>query len=115
MTSVPRALPGFMLPRFSLILDLIVPAFALSIIGLVQGAGISQGYPNPDGKFPDPSGDFLGQGAANLATSFFQGMPVGGSLVRHGAGRQGRGEVALGQLPLRGADRGHRAAASPTW
>ena len=80
VTNVPRALPGFMLPKFSLIIDLIVPAFALSIIGLVQGAGISQGYPNPDGKFPDPSGDFLGQGAANLATSFFQGMPAGGSL-----------------------------------
>ena len=80
VTSVPRALPGFSLPKFALILDLIVPAFAISVIGLVQGAGISQGYPNPDGKFPDPSGDFLGQGAANLATSFFQGMPVGGSL-----------------------------------
>ena len=80
VTSVPRALPGFSLPNFALILDLIVPAFAISVIGLVQGAGISQGYPNPDGKFPDPSGDFRGQGAANLATSFFQGMPVGGSL-----------------------------------
>jgi len=80
VTSVPRALPGFLLPKFALILDLIVPAFAMSVIGLVQGAGISQGYPNPDGKFPDPSGDFRGQGAANLATSFFQGMPVGGSL-----------------------------------
>jgi SulP family sulfate permease len=80
VTSVPRALPGFSLPIFALIPDLIVPAFAMSVIGLVQGAGISQGYPNPDGKFPDPSGDFRGQGAANLATSFFQGMPVGGSL-----------------------------------
>jgi len=80
VTSVPRALPGFSLPIFALIPDLIVPAFAISVIGLVQGAGISQGYPNPDGKFPDPSGDFRGQGAANLATSFFQGMPVGGSL-----------------------------------
>ena len=80
VTNVPRELPKFLLPRFSLILDLIVPAFALSIIGLVQGAGISQGYPNPDGKFPNPSGDFFGQGVANLATSFFQGMPAGGSL-----------------------------------
>jgi SulP family sulfate permease len=80
VTTVPRALPGFALPKFALFLDLIVPAFALSIIGLVQGAGISQGYPNPDGKFSDPSGDFVGQGAANLATSFFQGMPSGGSL-----------------------------------
>lgn len=80
VTDVPNALPKFVLPDFSLLLQLVVPAFALSIIGLVQGAGISQGYPNPDGKFPDPSGDFLGQGTANLAASFFQGMPAGGSL-----------------------------------
>jgi sulfate permease, SulP family len=80
LTAVPNALPSFSLPNFSLIGQLILPALALSIIGLVQGAGISQGYPNPDGNFPDPSGDFLGQGAANLATSFFRGMPCGGSL-----------------------------------
>jgi SulP family sulfate permease len=80
VTEVPNSLPSFSLPDFSLIIKLIVPAFALSVIGLVQGAGISQGYPNPDGKFPDPSGDFVGQGAANLAASCFRGMPCGGSL-----------------------------------
>jgi sulfate permease, SulP family len=80
VTQVPSALPSFSLPDFSLALKLIVPAFALSVIGLVQGAGISQGYPNPDGKFADPSGDFFGQGVANLAASFFKGMPNGGSL-----------------------------------
>lgn len=80
VTDVTNALPPFTLPQFSIILQLIVPAFAISVIGLVQGAGISQGYPNPDGKFPDPSGDFVGQGAANLAASFFRGMPCGGSL-----------------------------------
>jgi SulP family sulfate permease len=80
VTEVPSALPRFYLPDFSLLLALIIPAFALSIIGLVQGAGISQGYPNPDGKFPDPSGDFFGQGVANLAASLFHGMPSGGSL-----------------------------------
>ena len=80
VTDVPNALPAFHIPQLNLIIPLIIPAFALSIIGLVQGAGISQGYPNPGGKFPDPSGDFFGQGMANLATSFFQGMPSGGSL-----------------------------------
>jgi SulP family sulfate permease len=80
VTDVPNALPTFQFPQMNLIVPLIIPAFALSIIGLVQGAGISQGYPNPDGKFPDPSGDFFGQGMANLATSFFKGMPAGGSL-----------------------------------
>jgi len=80
VTKVPGALPHFQIPNLSMVLALIIPAFALSIIGLVQGAGISQGYPNPDGKFPDPSGDFFGQGVANLAASFFHGMPAGGSL-----------------------------------
>jgi sulfate permease, SulP family len=80
VTDVPNALPAFSLPNFSMLFQLILPAFALSVIGLVQGAGISQGYPNPDGKFPDPSGDFVGQGAANLAAGFFRGMPSGGSL-----------------------------------
>lgn len=80
VTDVPNALPSFSMPDFSMFFQLIVPAFALSVIGLVQGAGISQGYPNPDGKFPNPSGDFVGQGAANLAAGFFRGMPCGGSL-----------------------------------
>jgi SulP family sulfate permease len=46
----------------------------------VQAAGVSQSIPNPDGEYPDPSGDFRGQGAANLAVGIFGGIPVGGSL-----------------------------------
>ena len=48
--------------------------------GLVQGAGISANFPNPDGSYPDASRDFLGQGVANVASGVFQGMPVGGSV-----------------------------------
>ena len=50
------------------------------MIGLIQGAGVSQGYPNPDGKYPNVSRDFFGQGVANLATSFVGGVPAGGSI-----------------------------------
>ena len=35
---------------------------------------------NPDGSYPDPSRDFVGQGVANVASGLFQGMPVGGSV-----------------------------------
>jgi len=80
VTDVPNALPNFLVPNFSLFLTLLIPALSISIIGLVQGAGISQSMPNPDGNFPDPSKDFFGQGMANLTTSFFQGMPAGASL-----------------------------------
>ena len=57
-----------------------LPALSIAIIGLVQGAGVSQGTPNPDGRYPDVSRDFLGQGAANMATSLVGGIPAGGSV-----------------------------------
>ena len=44
---------------------MLFPAISVAIIGLIQGAGVSQGTPNPNGKYPDVSRDVLGQGAAN--------------------------------------------------
>jgi len=69
-----------MLPDLTLVPDLILSAIAIGIIGLVQATGVSQGYPNPDGKTPHPDGDFRGQGIANTIASFFQGLPIGGSV-----------------------------------
>jgi len=60
--------------------SLLAPALSLAIIGLIQGAGISQSYVNPDGRYPNPSRDFIAQGAANVAAGVFRGMPVGGSV-----------------------------------
>ena len=80
ITTIPRSLPRLVLPNPSFILPMLLPAFSLAIIGLIQGAGVSQGTPNPNGKFPNVSRDFFGQGAANLATSFVGGPPAGGSI-----------------------------------
>jgi SulP family sulfate permease len=68
------------LPDLSMVRSLLLPAVAIGLLGLIQGAGISQTYPNPDGEYPDPSGDFRGQGIANTVSGFFQGLPLGGSL-----------------------------------
>ena len=80
VASIPRSLPQLALPNPSLFLTLLLPAFSVAIIGLVQGAGVSQGTPNPDGRYPDVSRDFLGQGVANIATSLASGIPAGGSV-----------------------------------
>lgn len=79
IAEVPGTLPQPMLPALNLIPVLIVPAFSLAFVGLMQGASITKSYINPDGKFPNASGDFVGQGVANIASGLFQGMPVGGS------------------------------------
>ena len=59
---------------------MILPALTIAIIALVQAAGVSGSIPNPGGEYPDPSGDFRGQGAGNLVMGFFAGIPAGGSL-----------------------------------
>jgi sulfate permease, SulP family len=80
ITAIPRFLPDLALPKPSLILSLLLPALSVAVIGLIQGAGVSDGTPNPDGRYPDVSRDFLGQGAANIATSLVSGIPAGGSI-----------------------------------
>jgi len=76
----PDSLPTPTWPLLSAVPSLIVPAVALAFVGLVQGAGISANFVNPDGSYGDASRDFAAQGAANVAAGVFQGMPVGGSV-----------------------------------
>lgn len=75
---IPTALPLPKLPDPSLWPVLLVDALAIAVIALVQGAGVSKAYPNSD--YPEPSRDFIGQGAANIGAGLLQGMPVGGSV-----------------------------------
>jgi len=80
ITDVPRSLPRPQLPWLRVVPELMIPALSLAFIGLVQGAGISANFVNPDGSYPDASRDFSGQGVANMAAGILQGMPVGGSM-----------------------------------
>jgi len=101
ISAIPRELPQLTLPQLSLVLSLWLPALSVAIIGLVQGAGVSQGTPNPDGRYPDVSRDFLGQGAANMATGLVGGIPAGGSVsgtaLIMGAGAKSRwGNIFVG-------------------
>ncbi|MEZ4770739.1 MAG: SulP family inorganic anion transporter [Caldilineales bacterium] len=80
IATITAQLPDIQLPTVSLLAQMLLPAFSIAIIGLIQGAGVSQGYPNPDGKYPNISRDFFGQGMANIATSFVGGIPAGGSI-----------------------------------
>lgn len=73
------SLPLPVLPDLSGSLDLVVPAVALTFVGLVQG-GISVNFPNSDGTYADASQVFVGQGGANVAAGLLQEMPVGGSM-----------------------------------
>ncbi|HEX7771309.1 MAG TPA: SulP family inorganic anion transporter [Pyrinomonadaceae bacterium] len=79
--DIPSGLPMPHLPSLSDIsFDVMTGALAIAVIVLVQGAGVSQSVPNPDGSRRSMSRDFIAQGAANVTSGLFRGLPVGGSL-----------------------------------
>ncbi len=77
---IARGLPLPAWPSWGHAFDVLAGALAVTVIILVQGAGVSQSVPNPDGARSSASRDFIAQGAANVAAGFFRGLPVGGSL-----------------------------------
>jgi SulP family sulfate permease len=80
ISEIPRGFPMPVLPQFSELLNVATGAASLALIILVQGAGVSQTVPNPDGAPRSISRDIVAQGAANIASGLFRGLPVGGSL-----------------------------------
>ena len=80
ISEIPRGFPTPVLPDFSEALNVASGAASIALIILVQAAGVSQSVPNPDGAPRSISRDIVAQGAANIASGFFRGLPVGGSL-----------------------------------
>ena len=80
--AIPTGIPLPHLPPLRMLLsaDVLMGGFVIAVIVLVQGAGVSEAAPNPDGAPPDIDADFRAQGIANIAAAFFRGQPVGGSV-----------------------------------
>lgn len=84
IASIANSLPPFTLPNFGAIPGLLVGGVAVALVALAQAAGISAAVPNPDGSRSNMNGDFMAQGAANVAGGLFGALPTGGSLSRTG-------------------------------
>lgn len=79
--DIPGGLPLPALPDPGMLSPgLLVGALSVSMIVLVQGVGVSESMPNPDGTRPDTDRDFVAQGVGSLASGLYQGLPVGGSM-----------------------------------
>lgn len=75
--EIPRGLPLPHLPDLTVLsLPVVTAAVSIAVIVLVQGAGVAESAPNPDGSRADMNGDFAAQGAGNLASGLFRGIPV---------------------------------------
>ena len=81
LSAIPRSLPLPQAPLLRLVPVLLDSRRCHSRSwASSRGLRVSANFPKPDGSYPDASRDFVGQGAANVVSGVFQGMPVGGSM-----------------------------------
>lgn len=62
--------------------QLVIPALLMALIGMVQNIAVAQALAIKRREKVNPDREIMGLGAANLAASFYGGMPVGGGVSR---------------------------------
>ncbi len=86
IAEVPRGLPSFSLPDLNLIRDnlatIVGAAVGLLLIGFSVTTAAVRNYANKYNYRIDIDQELLAQGASNLASGFFQGIFVNGSLSK---------------------------------
>jgi len=81
---IPTSLPPFNMVQlnFGLSKDLFSGALSIAIIGCVEAISSAKAISNESRQKIDANQEFIGQGMANVASSFFQGFPGSGSFTR---------------------------------
>ncbi len=82
--DVPQSLPPLTLPSFSpsLLGQLLLPAFLISLIGFVESISVAQTLAAKKRQRIDPDQELIGLGAANIGAAFTGGFPVTGGFSR---------------------------------
>lgn len=84
--QIDTILPSLTLPAFNIsnIVDLLEPAFAVAVIGLLEALAIGRSFASRTGTKFFANQEVYGQGVANFVGSFFQAYPSSGSFTRSG-------------------------------
>jgi len=82
--TIPAVLPEFGLPELELarVLEFVPIAMTIALIGFMEAISIAKAMATQTRQQLDPDQELIGQGLANLASSFCQGYAVSGSFSR---------------------------------
>jgi len=84
--AIPRGLPPFSIPDFSLeTIKVMAPeAFAIALLGLVEAVSIARSIASKSKQQINGNQEFIGQGLSNVVGSFFSSYAGSGSFTRSG-------------------------------
>jgi MFS superfamily sulfate permease-like transporter len=96
--ALPGGLPQPLLPAVDEWRPLVPLALLVTLIVMMQTATVSHSFRDPDGRDPDINRDFVGLGAANLASALFGAFPVNASPPRTAVVVEAGGVSQVGAL-----------------
>ncbi|MBF0193781.1 MAG: SulP family inorganic anion transporter [Magnetococcales bacterium] len=98
--TIPGGLPPFSIPDFSLsmIRELSSGALAIALLGLIEAVSIARSVSLQSGQRIKGSKEFVGQGLANIAGSFFSAYPSSGSFTRTGINYKAGAQTPLSAI-----------------
>jgi hypothetical protein len=103
--QIPRGIPMPHLPDLSVFsVSVVTAALSIAVIVLVQGAGVAESAPNPDGTRADTNGDFAAQGRGEPGIGPVPRPPRRRISRQHGAQRHRGGPHKVGSHLLRPVD-----------
>ena len=82
--TIPKGLPSFNVPTFSIsvALNLLPMAIIISLLGFMEAISIAKAMVAKTGQRLDPNQELIGQGLANIVGSFSHSYAVSGSFSR---------------------------------
>jgi SulP family sulfate permease len=78
--AIPSGLPTPDVPSLRHLSTALIAGIPVGAVGVLMALGVGQSFPNPDDEEINDSRDFVGQGLANSAASFFRGAPGNGAV-----------------------------------
>lgn len=95
--EVPSGLPPISLPGIEIgdLGPVLVGGLAMALVGLAEGLSAARLYATEEGYRIDTDQEFLGTGAANVASGMCGGLGVAGSLSKTAASRRAGGQTQM--------------------
>ena len=95
--EVPSGLPPVSLPGIEIgdLGPVLVGGLAMALVGLAEGLSAARLYATEEGYRIDTDQEFLGTGAANVASGMCGGLGVAGSLSKTAASRRAGGQTQM--------------------
>lgn len=96
--SVPRELPGLVLPQLDLVATMWPGAAGIALMSFTESIAAARAFANPDEPRPVANQELLAVGLANVAGGFIGAMPAGGGTSQTAVNRAAGARTQVAEL-----------------